>query len=63
MNGKQIEKRAIKGYKIKDSVYRKAMRRAKKDKTNLANKIELWVALYADGCDMIARPADFPNNK
>ncbi len=54
MNDKQKEKRALKGYKIKDSVYRKAMRRAKKNKTNLASKIELWVALYADGCDLIA---------
>ena len=52
MNGKKTEKREIKGYKMADSKYRKAMKRAKKEKTALATKIEEWVELYADGHDV-----------
>lgn len=44
---KAKEKRVLKGYKIKQSVYDKAMRRAKRDKRPLANLIENFVTDYA----------------
>jgi hypothetical protein len=43
------EKRKLKGYKIRESIYKKAMRRANKEKTSLAPKIEKWVSAYASG--------------
>lgn len=55
------EKRVPKSYKIKESIYKKAMRAAKKDKTSLAHKIEVWVSLYANGNRLIARPNDNNN--
>jgi hypothetical protein len=49
MNAKTPEKREIKGYRVVPSKYAKAMKRAKKEKFQLAILIEEWVALYADG--------------
>lgn len=46
---KKKEKRKVKGYKISDKVYRKAMRRATKGKFALASLIETWVSVYAEG--------------
>lgn len=43
------EKRTNKGYKIHDSVYVKAMRRARKDKKKLARLIESFVLAYSTG--------------
>ena len=46
---KKKEKRILKGYKIKDSVYQKAKKRASKNKVPLATTIENWVTLYSEG--------------
>lgn len=46
MNG---EKRKNRGYKIVDSVYTKAMRRAKKGKRTVAELVEYFVGAYARG--------------
>jgi hypothetical protein len=46
---KAAEKRYSRSYKTTDKVYKKAMRRAKKEKSTLANAIEYFVELYADG--------------
>lgn len=43
------EKRVLKGYKIKDSVYQKALRRGKRTGYSLAYFIEIWVTLFAQG--------------
>lgn len=43
------EKRVLKGYKIRKSVYDKAMKRAAKNKMPLATTVESWVSCYADG--------------
>jgi hypothetical protein len=45
----KAEKRVLKGYKIKDSTYKKAMKRAIKAKVPLANMIEMFVEAIADG--------------
>lgn len=45
---KKIEKRIIKGYKIRESSYKKAMKRASKSKLSLATLIEVWVLAYAN---------------
>ena len=49
MNAKKPESRLLKGYKIKDTVYQKAKKRATKEKTPLATLIELWVEGYSNG--------------
>jgi hypothetical protein len=49
MNGKVIEKRVLKGYKIRNSIYDKAMKRAKKENTPLATLVEEWIRNYANG--------------
>ena len=41
------EKRNVRGYKVKDSVYKKAVKQAGKDKKPLATQIEEWVTAYA----------------
>jgi len=41
------EKRNARSYKIADKTYRKAMRKAKKDKTTLAVLIESYVVAYS----------------
>lgn len=46
---KAKEKRIIRGYKCAETPYRKAMRRAKKDKTSLAAFIENVVVAYGSG--------------
>lgn len=43
------EKRIVKGYKIRQSAYSKAFKRAKKNKVPLATTIENWVSLYGEG--------------
>ncbi len=43
------EKRVLKGYKIKDSIYKKAMKRARKSKIPLASMVEAIVIAYAEG--------------
>lgn len=55
MNGKQ-EKRKLKGYKVKDSLYQKAKRRAIRDKTTLAQIIEEVVVFYASGHRIVIEP-------
>jgi hypothetical protein len=49
MNAKETEKRVLKGYKIRQSTYDKAMRRAKKERLALATLIEGWVRNYSNG--------------
>lgn len=44
---KEKEKRIVKGYKITQTSYNRAMKRAKKDKVALATLIEIWVAYYS----------------
>lgn len=49
MNGKKKEKRVLKGYKVKDSLYKKALRRGQKEKMPLSQLLEKVVEKYADG--------------
>ena len=49
MSAKKPEPRLLKGYKIKDTVYQKAKKRATKEKTPLATLIEQWVEGYSSG--------------
>ncbi len=46
---KAEEKRKARAYKIADKPYKKAMRRAKKDKVKLASMVEDFVFAYAEG--------------
>jgi len=48
----KAEKRVNKGYKIKDSTYQKAMKRAKKERGQLAVHIEHWVQCYSEGLEI-----------
>lgn len=48
------EKRYVRGYKVKPSIYKKAMSRAKKEKGALANIVENVVMAYAYGLDIKA---------
>lgn len=50
---KAKEQRKVKGYKITESQYKKAMRRAKKEKLNLATLIEVWVLSYGNKVDYL----------
>ncbi len=50
---KAKEQRKVKGYKIAESQYKKAMRRAKKEKLNLATLIEVWVLSYGNKVDYL----------
>ncbi len=57
------ENRVIKGYKIKDSVYKKAIKRADKEKYPLATQIEDWVTTYSKGLNIgIFDLITFPSN-
>lgn len=49
MNGRKIEKRKLKGYKVRDSAYEKAKKRAIKEGTHLATMIESAIESYARG--------------
>ena len=49
------EKRNTRTYKIKDSLYKKAMRRAKKEKYKLANIVEKTIEGYAHGYEIILK--------
>ena len=51
---KKKEKRELKGYKIKDSIYQKAKRRAKKDKNALSTLVETWVTSYSAGYNIVS---------
>ncbi len=53
---KQAKKRNPRSYKITDSVYRKAMRRAKKERMALASIIEIAVATYSSGATSFSFP-------
>lgn len=46
---KLTEKRKVRGYKIRDTPYLKAMRRAKKERRTVAELIEYFVMAYAKG--------------
>lgn len=46
------EARVVKTFKIKESVYKKAMKAAKKNKAFLATEIEKWVDAYANGSEI-----------
>lgn len=48
------EKRLNKGYKVKNAFYKKAMRRARKEKGTLANLLENVVIAYSYGLDIKA---------
>lgn len=48
---KAKEKRKVRGYKIADTKYNKAMKRAGKEKIPLATLIEDIVSGYADGME------------
>lgn len=58
-----MEKRFTRGYKVKPSVYKKAMARAKKEKGTLANLLENVVVSYAYGLDIKATKYDNFNNE
>lgn len=51
MKAKAIRK--VRGYKIADKPYLKAMSRAKKAKVSLATEIEKYVTSYSQGFDTI----------
>lgn len=57
------EKRIVKGYKVKPSIYKKAMQRAKKEKGALANLLENVVMSYAYGLDIKATKYDKAGNE
>ena len=44
----KAEKRKVRGYKINDKFYDKAMKRANKEKLSLATLIEVWVISYGN---------------
>lgn len=52
MNGKQKEKRLLKGYKVREKPYIKARKRAIKERTALSTLIEDWVEAYAAGFEI-----------
>jgi len=49
---KSTPKRNSHSYKCLDVVYKKAMQRAKKEKTPLTQTIEDWVRMYSAGEDV-----------
>lgn len=57
------EKRFTRGYKVKPSLYKKAMARAKKEKGTLANLVENAVIAYAYGLDIKATKYDAFKNE
>jgi len=59
----KAEKRVNKGYKIKDSIYQKAMKRAKKEKGQLAVHIEHWVQCYSEGLEINVNYKAAPKNQ
>lgn len=46
-------KRKPRTYKIKDTQYRKAKRRAKSENTNVANVVEHTVEMYGEGATCV----------
>jgi len=54
MISKQKEKRILKGYKIQPTDYKRAMKRAKKEKFALATTIENLVIEYGKGASIVA---------
>lgn len=50
---KKEEKRLNKGYKVKDSAYRKAIKRGTRDKRPLAQLLESVVEAYANGFEIL----------
>jgi len=57
------EKRNSHSYKTTDKVYKKAMRRAKKEKSTLASAVETFVELYADGMFFKSSPFKFDDTQ
>lgn len=55
------EKRTPRTYKITESTYKKAMRRAKKEKGPLTRLLENVVDAYAKGCNIMAGDETFPS--
>jgi hypothetical protein len=53
------DKKINKGYRAKESVYQRAMKRAKKDKTTLGALIENVVTAYARGDKIIIEGGPF----
>ncbi len=49
MNAKIKEKRKVRGYKITDTPYKKAMKMAEKKNSKLSTLIEEWVIAYSRG--------------
>jgi len=49
MNSKQNEKRVIKGYKVRNSIYQRAKKRGGKEGKPLSQLLEKVVDLYAHG--------------
>lgn len=60
MNAKQ-EKRSNKGYKVRDSLYQKAKRRAIREKKTLAQLVEEVVVMYAAGHMIVIEPPKSQN--
>ena len=58
---KAKEKRKVRGYKMADAPYLKAMKRATKEKLNLATLIEVWVIAYGNK-DPFYISSEHPNN-
>lgn len=46
---KTTEKRIPRSYKIADKTYNKAKRRAKREKSAVANLVEGWITAYSEG--------------
>jgi hypothetical protein len=46
-------KRKVRTYKAADGVYKKSLKRAKKEKTSLAKQIETWLSWYAAGNNIL----------
>jgi hypothetical protein len=53
-------KRNQRAYRIADKPYNKAMKRAAKEKTTVANLVENIITAYADGCDTVTLKTQQP---
>lgn len=49
---KRSEKRKVRGYKVTDKVYTKALKRGRKENIPLATLLEKVVTQYADGWNL-----------
>ena len=46
-------KRKVRTYKATEGIYKRSVRRAKKEKTSLTKQIETWVSWYAAGYPIV----------